>query len=156
MLDRDSFISTNTNVLGWSDKRELTGSVVKIALEKVLDGFTPLDLGLKTWKLLQGELLLSELFSESLGASIQCLQVVNDSNVVLMINFANHGQKSALRTLFLGTFAKVDWGYAVLFQSIDRKQFEVQTSIECEDEWMNINLWYKPATAAYSRRNSLN
>lgn len=144
-LNGDSYVSTNTSVFGWRDKREMTGSVVKIALEKKLDGFTPFDLGLQTWQLLQGQLLLTELFSESLGASTHCLQVINDTNAVLLTNFANDGQKNALRALFLGTFVKVDWGYAVLFQSFDRKQFEVQTSVECEGQWMDVNLWYGPA-----------
>lgn len=147
-LTRDSYVSTNSSVFGWRDKREMTGSVVKIALEKKLDGFTPFDLALRTWQLLQGQLLLTELFSESLGASTQCLQVINDTNMVLLANFTNHGQKSSLRALFLGTFVKVDWGYAVLFQSFDRKQFEVQTSVECEGEWMDVNLWSAHCAAA--------
>lgn len=90
---------------------------------------------------MQGRLEFTKLFSESLGASMRCLQVVNDSNVVLLANFANDSHANALRVLCLVTFVKVDCGFAVVFQSVDRTLFEVQDSVECEDQWLDIQLW---------------
>lgn len=140
-LAQVSFASINASVLGWRFKRDMTGGVISMVFDKALDGFTPYDLAVRTWGLVQGRLELSELFSKSLGASMRCLQEVNDTNVVLLLNLANGGDGTALRVLFLATFVKVDWGFAVLFQSVDRALFEVRSSVECEDQWINVQMW---------------
>lgn len=139
-LDNDALVSTNASVLGWRDMRELVGCVIRMALGKDFEGVNPFDLGLKTWQLFQNSFEFAELFSPGIGTTIQCLQVVNDSNVVLLNNFASVDGNGSFRSLYLATFVKVDDGFAVLYQSIDRAKFEVQTSVECEDQWLEIHL----------------
>lgn len=140
-LSKDSHVSTHGSVLGWCDKREMVGSTIKMSFEKVLDGVSPFDLALRTWQLIQNHDEHAKLFSASLGASIRCLQVVNDTNAVLFSNFTSVDGHGSFRSLYLVTFVKIDFGFAVLLQSVDRSQFEVQTSIECEHEWLELHLW---------------
>lgn len=140
-LERESYISTNSAVFGWRDKRRMTGRSIQMTLDKVLSGFSPFDLAVKTWRLLQGQFDYNKLFSASLGSSIQCLQTVNDTNMVLQHNFASIDDFGPFHALYLATMVKIDWGYAVLFQSIDRAKFEVKTNEKCEDRWLDVHMW---------------
>lgn len=139
-MARDSYVSTNASVLGWRDRREMADGVIRMALGKTLDGFTPFDLALGTWRLLQGKPDLADLFSPALGVTIRCLQVVNDTNVVMLNHFASVDGNSSLRAVYLATLIEIDYGYAVLFQSLDLGQFEVRTAVESEGQWIDIHI----------------
>lgn len=146
-LSRDSYVTTNLSVLGWRDKREIEGSMVRMALEKDLDGFTAFNLALKTWRMMQGDCDYAKLFSPSIGATIECLQKVNDTNLILLNTFSTVGQVGCVRVIYLASLIKIPGGFAVLFQSFDRTKFEVKIDAAVQNQWMDIHtrcvvLWW--------------
>lgn len=140
-VQSQSFTSTNSGVFGWRDRRRLNGSVMEMLLQKQLYGFTPLELALETWKLLQGKIEFTKLFSPALGATMQCVQVINDTNMVIYNHFASVRDQGSFQVLYLASLVKIDHGYATLFQSVDRSRFIFKDEAPSGCKWLDLHRW---------------
>lgn len=141
------FVSTNCSMLGWRDRRRIQGALVTMAIQKVLVGYAPFDLSLRSWSFLRSPAEFSKLYSGSMNAQMQLMQVVNDSNVVLYGQFSLSELNLTVHSLFLLSWIRIQDGYATLMQSVDRsrlarEQPELANRVDAAaEQWMEVNQW---------------
>lgn len=149
-LQTQETLSIISTVFGWRKRRQTEAGVVKISITKTLESCTPFDLSQRTWEVLRDSDEFAKLYSGSFRATMQCLQRVDDSNVVLYGQFNSSQHSVSFHCLFLVSWIKIDGGYATLLQSVDRIRLirgppEPSKSLtqgeEIAERWMELNQW---------------
>lgn len=137
-------------MFGWRKRRQIEAGIVKISITKKLEGCSPFDLSLRTWEVLRDTDEFAKLYSGSFRATMQCLQRVDDNNVVLYGQFNSSQHSVTFHCLFLVSWVKIEGGYATLLQSVDRARLirevpETNTNpaggAEVVERWMELNQW---------------
>lgn len=150
-LQTQETLSIISTVFGWRKRRQSEAGVVKISITKTLENCAPYDLSLRTWEVLRNPDEFAMLYSGSFRATMQCLQRVDESNVVLYGQFNSSQHSVTFHCLFLVSWIKIDGGYATLLQSVDRVRLireapEPSESLsqgeEIAERWMELNQWY--------------
>lgn len=147
-LESHDFVSTNGSMLGWCDRRQIHGAVVNMAIQKVLVGYGAFDLSLRSWTFLRSPTEFAKLYSSSMNAQMELMQVVNDSNVVLHGQFMHSELNIKIHSLFLLSWIQIQDGYATLMQSVDRSRLDreqaaLANGVDAPTElWMDVNQWY--------------
>lgn len=141
-----AFVSTNTSLFGWRDRRQIVGHEIRISLQKVIHDHTPLELFLRAWKMLSAPSEFAQLYSASVGFHVRCIQTVDDSNVVYYGRFPAPDPSVSFHCLFLLSRLRVKNGYATLYQSIDSSRFIRRPGSHTEQDqatelWIDVKMW---------------
>lgn len=145
-----AFVSTNTSLFGWRDRRQIVGDEIRISVQKVIHGHTPLELFLRAWKMLSNPSEFAQLYSASVGFKAHSIQTVDDSNVVYFARFPGPDPSASFYCLFLLSRLRVKNGYATLYQSIDPTRFirrpmsqSAQVpAVQPAERWVDLKMWY--------------
>lgn len=142
-LRSQAFVSTNTSLFGWRDRRQIVGDEIRISVQKIIHGHTPLELFLRAWKMLSNPTEFAQLYSESLGFKAHCIQTVDDSNVVYFTQFPGPDPSASFHCLFLLSRLRIKDGYATLYQSIDPSRFVRRSAAQASavELWIDLKMW---------------
>lgn len=130
--------TSQKTVFGWSDLRQVDGSI-----EKVVVGHTPLELVTRSWDVQASPLESTRIYSPSLNSTMQCLQQVDDNNMVFYERFRPEGSSVAYYSLFLGSRFEVEDGYVEILVPVDRSRLirPVGNTDHDSDRWVEMRIW---------------
>lgn len=139
-----SCVTSQGSVFGWCDRRQMDDFEAKICLQKVVYGFTPFELSLRTWAMMGSPKEYPSFFSASLVTTMRCIQALDENNVVLYARFESEEQHTLFNSLFLFSRLRIKNGYATLLQSVDRSHFTrvAPTGSSVAEQWIDISMWY--------------
>lgn len=138
---------TTRSVMGWSDGTLVDGSVISISMQKDLVGHTPLELSSRSWDLCL-DAGSNDLYSSEFTSTAECLQVVDQDNLVIYERIARGGPDDVAHSIFLVSRIKIDDGYMEITQPLDRSRLALSPA-ESTGKWIDSDLWYVASRRLY-------
>lgn len=128
------------SVLGWSDGTQVNDFCINVSMQKDIAGLHPTELSRRTWEKLFLATDLSCLYSAGTSSTLQCLQVVDQDNIVLYERLTQAATDMAIHSLYLVSRFKIDNGYVEIMQPLDRSR-RTASPEESAGKWTDTNMW---------------
>lgn len=134
--ERD-FESTDTEVLGWSDKRILNKRSLRFMLSQLFEYVPPTELVYKTWNLLTDLKLYRHMQPRTVA--LELLQRVTDDCVIVRLSVSN-GSK-VHHSILLIARGRIDGGFMITYRSIPLSEGQRQFAA-AESNYVHLFNWY--------------